>query len=49
MDHDEELALVRQELDELADRRGRGALRPTDHLRYVDLCERERVLLGKDG
>jgi hypothetical protein len=47
MDDDEELEQVRQELDELAALRSRGALRPVDHLRYLDLCERERVLLKR--
>jgi hypothetical protein len=47
MDHDEELELVRRELDELAEVRARGALRPIDHVRYMDLCEKERILLAK--
>jgi hypothetical protein len=51
MDHDEELQAVRQELDELAALRRLNPFKPLDHIRYLDLCQRERLLLGsgRDG
>jgi hypothetical protein len=44
MDHDEELEMVRQELDDLLALRRLGPLKPLDYLRYLDLCQLERML-----
>jgi hypothetical protein len=43
----EDLALVRRQLNRLADARSMSVLRPQDSARYLELCEKEQVLLGR--
>jgi hypothetical protein len=44
---DEDLAFVRRQLNRLADARSMSVLRPQDSARYLELCEKEQVLLGR--
>jgi len=47
MEPDIDLETVRHELDTLVWARGIGELRDVDRERYRELCEMERVLLGR--
>jgi hypothetical protein len=47
MEIDVDLKAVQHELETLVWARSAGELRPVDKERYAELCEMERVLLGK--
>jgi len=46
VDYDDDLGFVRHQLDDLAYWRATCGLRPTDVLRYQELCEKEKTLLA---
>jgi hypothetical protein len=43
----EDLAFVRQQLNRLADARWLSGLGPRDNARYLELCEKEQLLLER--
>jgi hypothetical protein len=43
---DNDLGFVRHQLDDLDLSRALGALTDSDRIRYTELCEQERLLLG---
>jgi hypothetical protein len=45
--HDTELAIVREQLDNLTRRRFLTGLTPSEETGYQELCASERMLLGK--
>jgi hypothetical protein len=47
MEVDVDLKAVQHELETLVWARSAGDLRPVDKVRYAELCDMERVLLGK--
>jgi hypothetical protein len=46
LDYGDHLDLVRHQLDVLVMSRSLGELRPIDQAHYLELCKKERLLLG---